>query len=148
MSKSDDIDELVSSVRNFVAHKDLNRMVAPTLNDKLVLTPDSRLTDEQVKAIDAEWAAELHALEAAGIVPAGKAVDLSIAELEEAVAKLPDNWQDTTPESVTDSIENAFVADTTDDSSEVEQPAPVAIDMAAVESLIADKMGDSGKYRV
>ena len=104
MSKGDEIDELVSSVRNFVAHKDSARMAPKPSQDKLFLTPDSRLTDEQVKAIDAEWAAELRALEAAGIVAPGEALAMSETELEAAIAQLPVDWQAETaeaPESAT-----------------------------------------------
>ncbi|SFS22046.1 hypothetical protein [Yoonia litorea] len=93
MSRGDDIDELLSSVRNFVAHKDVRPMAETVTSDKLLLTPETRLSDEQVKAIDAEWEAELRALEAAGIIAPGKALEMTIAELEEAVAKLPDDWE-------------------------------------------------------
>lgn len=142
MSKGDEIDELVSSVRNFVAHKEMSRMVAPTPADKLVLTAETRLTDEQVKAIDAEWAAELRALEAAGIVPPGKALELSMEDLEEAIAKLPDNWQDDQPEPTFEHVDNAFAADLTDDANASQPAEAVGIDMAAIENMIASKMDD------
>ena len=142
MSKGDEIDELVSSVRNFVAHKEMSRMVAPTPADKLVLTAETRLTDEQVKAIDAEWAAELRALEAAGIVPPGKALELSMEDLEEAIAKLPDNWQDDQPEPTFEYVDNAFAADLTDDANASQPAEAVGIDMAAIENMIASKLDD------
>ena len=117
-------------------------MVAPTLADKLVLTAETRLTDEQVKAIDAEWAAELRALEAAGIVPPGKALELSMEDLEEAIAKLPDNWQDDQPEPTFEHVGNAFAADLTGDAGAEQPAAAVGIDMAAIENMIATKMDD------
>jgi hypothetical protein len=137
MSRGDEIDELVSSVRNFVAHKEINRMVAPKPAEKLVLTADTRLSDEQVKAIDAEWAAELHALEKAGLVAPGKALELSVAELEEAIAKLPQDWDE----------EHAgrASADDADDSVEPAEPLSEASapDTAAIEAMLVAKMHDS-----
>ena len=113
-------------------------MATPTPSDKLVLTADSRLTDEQVKAIDAEWEAELRALEAAGIVEPGKALELTVAELEEAVAKLPDDWEPGQPVSAVEPDEDAAVAEEPD---EALNDASL-IDMTEVENLIVSKMGD------
>ncbi len=141
MSKGDEIDELVSSVRNFVAHKDSHRMATPTPAERLVLTADTRLSDEQVKAIDAEWEAELRALEAAGIVAPGKALELSIAELEAAVAKLPDDWE---PEKQVLTLDQPVVEEPEVPAQAVEEKAEspdAPFDMAALESLIASKMG-------
>ena len=141
MSKGDEIDELVSSVRNFVAHKDSHRMATPAPAERLVLTADTRLSDEQVKAIDAEWEAELRALEAAGIVAPGKALELSIAELEAAVAKLPDDWE---PEKQVLTLDQPVVETSEDAAQAIEENTENAdepFDMAALESLIVSKMG-------
>lgn len=143
MSRSDEIDELVSSVRSFVSHKDSNRNVLAASTERLVLTPDTRLSDEQVKAIDAEWEAELRALEDAGLIEKGKALELSIAELEEAVANLPDDWESQNDNVLT--LEPAVVEEGEAAPEEIDAPAPEAaelFDRAAMEALIVSKMGE------
>ncbi len=150
MSRSDEIDELVSSVRNFVAHKDSHRMTAPKPDNKLVLTPDTRLSDAQVRAIDAEWETELRALEAAGAIAPGQAASLSLDELEEAFAKMPDDWE---PAPVISAApKNGFVGFDKD----AAEPTPQAtspeltpeaqmvanvVDTNELESIIASKIG-------
>ncbi len=112
-------------------------MVAPKPADKLVLTADTRLSDDQVKAIDAEWAAELLALEKAGIVAPGKAVELSVTELEEAIAKLPEDWAQGKPGL-------AFPDKANDSSTAAETPLQVAsLDTAAIENLVTATMDDA-----
>ncbi len=143
MSRSDEIDELVSSVRGFVSHKDSNRNVLAASTERLVLTPDTRLSDEQVKAIDAEWEAELRALEDAGLIEKGKALELSIAELEEAVANLPDDWESQNDNVLT--LEPAIAEESEAAPEEIDAPAPEApelFDRAAIEALIVSKMGE------
>ena len=93
MSKSDEIDELVSSVRNFVAHKDAQRAADAGGDARLVLTSDQRLSEEEAAALDAEWEEDLRALEQAGVIPPGKAHEMTLEELEAAVARLPEGWQ-------------------------------------------------------
>ena len=125
MSKSDEIDELLSSVRNFVSHKESLRNGAAAPSDRLVLTPDTRLSDEQVRAIDAEWEAELRALEDAGLIEKGKALELSIAELEEAVAKLPEDWEPQSKDVLTlEAPESDAVDVTPEESAEDEDARP------------------------
>ena len=142
MSRGDEIDELVSSVRNFVAHKDSHRMATPVASEKLVLTADTRLSDEQVKAIDAEWEAELRALEAAGIIEPGKALELSIEELEEAVAKLPDDWDaDHNPLALDLSSVAQGPEEANSEEPETDQSAPL-FDKSELEDLIVSKMGE------
>jgi hypothetical protein len=143
MSRSDEIDELVSSVRSFVSHKDPNRNVLAPSPERLVLTPDTRLSDEQVKAIDAEWEAELRALEDAGLIEKGKALELSIAELEEAVANLPDDWEPQNDNGLTldaGIAEESEAAQEQNDASALETAE--MFDRAAMEALIVSKMGE------
>lgn len=123
MSKSDEIDELVSSVRNFVAHKDAQRSAAANDDARLVLTSDQRLSEEEAAAMDAEWEEDLRALEDAGVIPRGKAHEMTLAELEAAVANLPDDWQRG------DVVAPVATADLTQ-----------VVDMDALEALIARKL--------
>lgn len=143
MSKSDEIDELLSSVRNFVSHKESHRNGAATPSDRLVLTPDTRLSDEQVRAIDAEWEAELRALEDAGLIEKGKALELSIAELEEAVAKLPEDWEPQSKDVLTlEATESDAVDEIPVESAEDEPEAADLLDRAAMEALIVAKIAE------
>lgn len=132
MSKSDNIDELVSSVRSFVAHKHSQRDAGRTVSERLVLTDDLKLSAEEAAAMDAEWQAELKALEDAGVIPAGRGQELTLEELEAAIAKLPEGWQ--MPASAEDynaASANGFAEDEQDNAT---------FDMAALEALIVSKI--------
>ena len=141
MSRGDEIDQLVSSVRNFVAHKDAHRPPVQASGDKLLLTPDNRLSDEQVKAIDAEWAAELHALETAGLVAPGKALELSESELEEAVSKLPDDWEATSVSCEAESPDKDGAGSDSVEQTAADKPQ-LEIDTAELEAMISAKISD------
>lgn len=102
MSKTahtDDIDQLVSSVRDFVSHKEPRKSRLLAQEDRLVLTPDQRVIDlemietpafvgadgvegsDNVLSIDSGQPTERAGLEA------------TIAELEAAVIAQSDDWE-------------------------------------------------------
>lgn len=98
-ARTDEIDELVSSVRNFVSHKEPQRSEDSANIERLVLTPDQRVnqidsfeTPVFVDVIDRQALQNSH-------VPAidqtaGRAgLEATIAELEAAVTAQSEDWE-------------------------------------------------------
>jgi len=99
MAQTDDIDELVSSVRDFVSHKEPQRTRSRILLDRLILTPELRVTDATV-AKSPTNTAQMHQSAAPGAdgLPPVKSFDkagleATIAELEAAVTAQFDDWE-------------------------------------------------------
>jgi hypothetical protein len=99
MAQDEDIDELVSSVRDFVSHKEPQRSRSRILLDRLILTPDLRVPDDQIAQSPIN-AAQSDARPVGGVkpLPAVKTYDkagleATIAELEAAVTAQFDDWE-------------------------------------------------------
>ncbi len=101
MARSDEIDDLVSTVRDFVSHKEQQMLKAA---DRLVLLPDQRVSAE-VAAMEAAEDALAHYMsdtgpDASNVLmldtekPANRAgLEATIAELEAAVTARSEDWE-------------------------------------------------------
>jgi len=99
MAQTDDIDELVSSVRDFVSHKEPQRTRSRILLDRLILTPDQRVPEAQVanSPVNTDQTGQSPAPEG-DMLPPVKTYDkagleATIAELEAAVTAQFDDWE-------------------------------------------------------
>lgn len=96
MAKSDEIDEVLSSVRSFVAHKEQQKIKA---SQRLVLMPGQRIGPDGVpiarsgdEAADTAEASNVLILETD--TPADReGLEATIAELEAAVTAQSDDWE-------------------------------------------------------
>lgn len=99
MARTDDIDELVSSVRDFVSHKEPQRTRSRILRERLLLTPELRVNDEKPHEVPAfvglqsdTVQSNVHVLNhAKGLDKVG--LEATIAELEAAVTAQSDDWE-------------------------------------------------------
>lgn len=99
MARTDEIDDLVSSVRNFVSHKDTHKQIQAGAADRLVLTPELRIDDnydvETPSIVNVTPLADernvLHLGAAKRDDRAG--LEATIAELEAAVTAQYDDWE-------------------------------------------------------
>ena len=131
MVSSDDIDELVSSVRDFVSHKEPPRTRSRILMDRLILRPDQRIHEDEVPQIPINTAFLGVAPKAAApTLPPVKRFDKSgleatIAELEAAVTTQFDDWEEDEGESFEQDAwaESAFPTAATDSNSMDQAPA-------------------------
>lgn len=99
MAQTDDIDELVSSVRDFVSHKEPPRTRSRILLDRLILTPEQRVPDAEIAktSMNAATASSPRPATKNGL-PAVQSYDkagleATIAELEAAVTAQFDDWE-------------------------------------------------------
>jgi len=99
MAQTDDIDELVSSVRDFVSHKEPLRTRSRILLDRLILTPELRVPDPEVAKtpINTDQMAPA-TVPVVDTLPPVKTYDkagleATIAELEAAVTAQFDDWE-------------------------------------------------------
>ncbi|WP_055687161.1 hypothetical protein [Loktanella sp. 5RATIMAR09] len=99
MAHDEDIDDLVSSVRDFVSHKEPQRSRSRILLDRLILTPDLRVDGSNLPESPAN-AARNGATSHVGVrnLPPVKTYDkagleATIAELEAAVTAQCDDWE-------------------------------------------------------
>lgn len=99
MAHDEDIDDLVSSVRDFVSHKEPQRSRSRILLDRLILTPDLRVDGANL-AESPTNAARNGGTQAVGVktLPPVKTYDkagleATIAELEAAVTAQFDDWE-------------------------------------------------------
>lgn len=98
-AQTDDIDELLSSVRDFVSHKEPRNSRLLDTAERLVLTPDQRVSD--VELAETPIFVDVSAVPPADNVlsidthkAAGRAgLEATIAELEAAVTAQPDDWE-------------------------------------------------------
>ena len=99
MAQDEDFDELVSSVRDFVSHKEPQRSRSRILLDRLILTPDLRVPDDEiVKSPIKAVQSGTNAVGTLKSLPAVKTYDkagleATIAELEAAVTAQFDDWE-------------------------------------------------------
>jgi len=99
MAQDEDIDDLVSSVRDFVSHKEPQRSRSRILLDRLILTPDLRVDDADPsrKPANATQRGEKPAVGVKPLPPVktyDKAgLEATIAELEAAVTAQFDDWE-------------------------------------------------------
>jgi hypothetical protein len=99
MAQDEDIDDLVSSVRDFVSHKEPQRSRSRILLDRLILTPDLRVddADPSKKPANAAQRGENPAVAVKPLPPVktyDKAgLEATIAELEAAVTAQFDDWE-------------------------------------------------------
>lgn len=99
MAQDEDIDDLVSSVRDFVSHKEPPRTRSRILLDRLILTPDLRVLDERpfkMPINKADHGAPVR--EAVKVLPAvqtfhSAGLEATIAELETAVTTQFNDWE-------------------------------------------------------
>lgn len=98
-AQADDIDELVSSVRNFVALKEPHRTRSRILLDRLVLLPEQRVQDgdAQRTPVNVGDAMELDTSAVRALPPVQSfdkaGLEATIAELEAAVTAQFDDWE-------------------------------------------------------
>jgi hypothetical protein len=97
MARTDEIDKVVSSVRDFVSHKDQQKTGG---SERLVLQPDQRIsaeaavTETAVRALMSDQTVADNVLVLEGDQPAGRAgLEATIAELEAAVTAQSDDWE-------------------------------------------------------
>ncbi|WP_108816391.1 hypothetical protein [Loktanella sp. Alg231-35] len=148
MSKSartDEIDALVSSVRDFVSHKDLQKDLPPDIPERLVLTPEQLVRENAPEEIEPEpdSPTNVEAPEAAvvDIVHRLRAtqpderegLEEKIAELEAAVTAQPDEWEADEGESFEDEAWAFSAFQTPRDDSTDSDEAPGPEDEAASE---------------
>jgi len=112
-ARTDEIDELVSSVRDFVAHKEPRKSRVKQTGDKLLLTDDQRVD-------------ESHAADR----PAPLDIENTLTSLEAAVTSPADDWDD-------DYSADGFVA--ASGALRVYDDAPVTPEIAARIEMIAEK---------
>lgn len=99
MVQTDDIDELVSSVRDFVSHKEPPRSRSRILLDRLILTPEQRVHDDETAntPVNVDHAPVGPLPPVATLPPVqsfNKAgLEATIAELEAAVTAQFDDWE-------------------------------------------------------
>lgn len=97
MARSDEIDELVSSVRNLVSYKDAGtaRRLAP--HDRLILTPALRIDMPDPVAQAAEIAPEIQTDQVLvlkdAVAPEKPSLGATVAELEAAVTARAEDWE-------------------------------------------------------
>lgn len=98
-ARPDEIDELVSSVRDFVSHKEPQRTRSRILADRLLLTPEQRVKDAEINEtpviVDVEDAATESNVHIFGPTNGADRAGLenTIAELEAAVTAQSDDWE-------------------------------------------------------
>lgn len=98
-ARPDEIDELVSSVRDFVSHKEPQRTRSRILADRLLLTPEQRVKDPDIgetpmiaDIADGATESNVHVLDNSD--DSGRAgLEATIAELEAAVTAQSDDWE-------------------------------------------------------
>jgi len=94
-ARTDEIDDVLSSVRDFVAHKDLQKVKQ---HDRLMLTPELRVAEDAEVKFEVEPAlvidaGNVHTLEPTLTEPDAEGLEATIAELEAAVTAQSDNWE-------------------------------------------------------
>lgn len=98
MARTDEIDDLVSSVRDFVSHKDSQKLKSA---EKLMLTQELRVAQEAEIRIDVEpaeatapeIAENVVMLDATAPQADREGLEATIAELEAAVTAQADDWE-------------------------------------------------------
>ncbi len=98
MAHTDDIDELVSSVRDFVSHKEPPRTRSRILLDRLILTPEHRVPEAEVAKTPMNATEQANSARSAATLPPVQSYDkagleATIAELEAAVTAQFDDWE-------------------------------------------------------
>lgn len=89
MARTDDIDDVVSSVRDFVSYRDRHKSASRILRDKLLLTQEQRVTEVAPSSDDVD---NVHNLETARQDDRA-GLEATIAELEAAVTAQSDDWE-------------------------------------------------------
>lgn len=148
MAHTDDIDELVSSVRDFVSHKEPHRTRSRILRERLILTPEQRVTDEPQHEmpvfIDPNSdlvQGNVHVLNAAKDLDK-IGLEATIAELEAAVTAQSDDWE---PDEGEDFADSAWAA------SAFQKPNNDSLSQADIAPDAADKAqgtAPSGRFPV
>jgi len=147
--RTDEIDELVSSVRNFVSAKEQHLTDA---EERLVLMADQRINEEVVPSVEPSPPAEE---EETDMPPendnvlildtqknaSNEGLEATIAELEAAVTAQPDDWEADDGEEFAQaawaaSAFEAPEADVDEIEEASEEPAPAAIDEEALRALV------------
>lgn len=97
MARSDEIDELVSSVRNLVSYKDAGTARRLHVQDKLILTPALRIdipaSEAEVAEISQETAADHDAPLQGPVTTEKPTLGATAAELEAAVTARAEDWE-------------------------------------------------------
>lgn len=98
-ARTDEIDKLVSSVRNFVAHQEPRPIRRRVKSELLILTPSLRVDCEDAQQTPVESGPE-HALDVSNVLalepyqqPERASLEATIAELEAAVRAQSDDWE-------------------------------------------------------
>ncbi len=89
MARTDDIDDVVSSVRDFVSYRDRHKSASRILRDKLLLTQEQRVTEVAPSSVEVD---NVHTLETAKQDDRA-GLEATIAELEAAVTAQSDDWE-------------------------------------------------------
>lgn len=152
MVSSDDIDELVSSVRDFVSHKEPPRTRSRILLDRLILTPEQRVhEDETVKTpINAAFENVAPKVGVRRLPPVKRfdksGLEATIAELEAAVTTQFDDWEADEGESFGKDAwaESAFPT-ATNDSDEAGQEPGQAADPGALDDADGPQLAGGRK---
>lgn len=149
MAQTDDIDELVSSVRDFISHKEPMRTRSRILLDRLILTPEQRVLDDGTAKTSTN--AALHADQPfAGVrtLPPVQSFDkagleATIAELEAAVTSQFDDWEPDEGESFAKAAWAVSAFQTPRDESEkTPEPPSKPIDVAQIADALRPQLQD------
>jgi hypothetical protein len=148
-ARTDEIDELVSSVRDFVSHKEPPKQSTAQVVDLLVLTPEQRVKADGVAQTPLNAEKDAHSgednvLALDGASPSDRAgLEATIAELEAAVTAQSDDWEPDEGESFETSAWAASAFQTpSSDSEQTATPAsstaPSGLDKRAVRVVTLD----------
>ncbi len=127
-AQTDDIDDLISSVRDFVSHKETGVSRPQDTADRLVLTPEQRVSDVEVfeipvfAGVDEAGTADNVLSIDTHKTAARASLEATIAELEAAVTAQSDDWEPDEGESFDQSAWAMSAFPMTQDDS---QPEPV-----------------------
>ncbi|WP_050770765.1 hypothetical protein [Roseobacter sp. CCS2] len=150
MAPTDDIDELVSSVRDFVSHKEPPRTRSRILMDRLILTPEQRVHDTKIAKTPTNIAlAYATPTTPETQLPPVKRYDkagleATIAELEAAVTAQFDDWEADEGESFDQEAwaASAFPVAPNDSAAIAEIPL-VSVDLSATDDADAPQLPDT-----
>ena len=145
-ARTDEIDELVSSVRDFVSHKEPSRQRVIKAAERLILTAEQRVSEaesgETPVIVDAQPVEDSNILVLNTSKSADRAgLEATIAELEAAVTAQPDDWEADEGESfeASDWAVSAFHTPPADSDEALDQDAESAPETVAAPDTVADE---------
>jgi len=151
-ARTDEIDEVLSSVRDFVVQKDTQKVAA---RDRLMLTQELRVAQEAEVRFEVEPAnaageivSNVHSFDPMPMVSDREGLEATIAELEAAVTAQCDNWEPDGGEDFTAAEEwaasafdtPAIAGETREPQDKAATPKNPSIDSDAIEKEISARV--------